>query len=106
VSEARDPLDYPYETATVHFKGASYTFRELTLGENDSCRELATDPEGNIDGRSMMRAMVIESAVAPELDSDKLLKTPQRLYARFVDTVNRLNDPDSLDEKDEDPGNG
>lgn len=101
-------LEFPPETATITYKGRAYTFRELTLGENDVCREAATGPDGAFDSRAMMRQMIVQASVDPELTYDDLLTIPQRFYAQIVDLVNRLNDPDTLEgdkDKDEDPGN-
>lgn len=99
-------LEFPPETDSVFYKGRKYTFRELTLGENDVCREASTGPDGAFDARTMMRMMITTAAIDPELSMDDLLVIPQRFYARIVDVVNRLNDPDMLsDEPEGEPGN-
>lgn len=108
VTEVKVPDDtivmngYPLETKTVTFKGKSYKFREMLVEENDLCRDAATGPEDKYDGREMMRQMIVMSAVDPEMTRDDIGKIPARLYAHFVEVVNDLNDPDTLDE---DPGN-
>lgn len=103
VTPIREPLDFPLEKRSISYKGVAYTFRELTLAENDACRDAATGPDETFDGRTMMRTMIVTSAVEPELTMDDLGKFPARLYSRIVDLVNDLNDADKLDE-DEDPG--
>jgi hypothetical protein len=102
VTETRDPFDFPVEKKVVSYRGVDYTFRELTMSENDVCRELATSPDGEFDGRTMIRQMIVIGAVEPEMTMDDLGKVPQRLYARFIDVVNELNDPATFQA---DPGN-
>ena len=98
----RNPFDFPPETKSVTYAGVTYTFRELTVGENDVCRELATGPDDTYDGRVMIRQMIVTGAVDPEMTIEDLDKVPQRLYAQFIDVVNDLNDPATFKE---DPGN-
>lgn len=101
---AREPFDFIAIKKSVTYAGATYTFRELTVAENDLCRDGATnEKDQTFDGRLMMRLMICESSVEPKIDLEKLATFPQRLYAHIVDIVNELNDPDTL--KDEDPGN-
>jgi len=98
----RDPFDFPSETKSVTYRGVTYKFRELTVSENDLCRELATGKEDEFDGRTMIRQMIVIGAVEPEMTMDQLEKVPQRLYAQFIDVVNELNDPATFEA---DPGN-
>lgn len=102
VSIARDPFDFPVETKVVTYRGVSYKFRELTVAENDLCRELATAPDDTFDGRVMIRQMIVAGAVEPEITMDQLEKLPTRLYSAFIDAVNDLNDPATFQA---DPGN-
>lgn len=99
---ARDPFDFPPVTKSVEYQGVTYTFRELTVGETDKCREDATINE-QWDGRLMTRLMICESAVEPTITLDQLNRLPQSLYGAVVDVVNDLNDPEKLLPKD-DPG--
>ena len=98
----RDPFDFPSETKDIIYKGVTYTFRELTVAENDLCRELATGPDDSFDGRIMIRQMIVLGASKPEMTMEQLEKVPQRLYAHFIDVVNALNDPATFEA---DPGN-
>lgn len=93
---------YVMETNSVSYKGKTYRFRELTVGENDLCREAAMGPDEKYDGREMMRMMIVSAAIAPEISRAEIEKIPSRLYAHMVDVVNTLNDPDTLET---DPGN-
>jgi phage FluMu protein gp41 len=102
VLEKRNPFDFPVETKSVKYRGVTYTFRELTVAENDLCRELATGPDDTFDGRVMIRQMLVVGAVEPPMTMEDLEKVPQRLYAQFIDVVNLLNDPATFEE---DPGN-
>lgn len=97
-------LEFPPLTKSLTYQGRTFTFRELTVGENDVAREAATDGD-NFDGRKMMRMMVVMSSVDPEISDTDLPNIPQRLYTKIVDLVNELHDPDSLDKKDDEPGN-
>ena len=98
----RDPFDFPPETAEVEYAGVTYKFRELTVGENDLCRELATGPDDTYDGRVMIRQMIVTGAVEPPMTIEDLERVPQRLYAQFINVVNDLNDPETFKA---DPGN-
>lgn len=99
----RTPFDFPVETKSITYKGVTYTFRELTVGENDTCRELATGPNpDDFDGRVMIRAMIVEGSVEPKIAMEDLEKIPQRLYAQFIEIINDLNDPATFQA---DPGN-
>lgn len=97
----RDPFDFPANTADVEYMGVNYKFRELTVAETDQAREDSTIGD-KFDGRLMTRLMITLSATEPTIDLEQLAKLPQRLYAKIVDVVNDLNDPDAL--TDADPG--
>ena len=84
---------------TVSVSGADYKFRELSVGENDFCADASRKPDGDIDGRMMMRLMIAKSSVEPQLSVENLAAMPNRVYLRFAETVNDLNTPD-LDEED------
>lgn len=104
MAEPREPFDFTPIKKSVTYGGVAYVFRELTVAENDVCRDGATnEKDQTFDGRLMMRLMICASAIEPAIDLETLAKFPQRLYSHIVDTVNELNDPDTL--KDEDPGN-
>lgn len=98
----RNPFDFPVETKSVTYRGVTYKFRELTVGENDVCREAASGPDDTFDGRTMIRMMIVTGAVEPAMSLEDLEKVPQRLYAQFIDAVNALNDPATFEA---DPGN-
>lgn len=102
----RDPFDFPMATVDFTFKGVTYKFRELTVAENDECRELSTDKDGKYDGRNHMRLMICNGAVDPIIKPEQLNKLPQRLYSKFVDLVSDLNNEDTLKEdgEEDDPG--
>jgi len=107
VSEIKiDPFAPVTETLDLGSRG-SFTFKELTVEENDNCREAATtkskDGTETFNGRTMMRMMIIASAVDPKITQKDLANLPQRVYAQIVDFVNNLNDGASLDKDDEDP---
>lgn len=102
VAEPNNPFEFAPITKDVTYQGRTYTFRELTVGENDLARELATNEKDEFDGRVMIRQMIVLGAVAPAMTMDDLEKVPQRLYAQFINAVNDLNDPATFEE---DPGN-
>lgn len=84
-------LTLPFATKTIRISGKSFTFRELSVEENDNCADAARTENGGINGRTMMRLMIIASATDPKLSADMLAKMPQRAYIRIYDTVNDLN---------------
>ncbi len=98
-----NPNGLAVETLEIPGRG-TYKFRELAVDENDACREGATNKEGVFNGRTMIRMMIVASAVEPKITMAELGKLPQRVYAKIVNFVNDLNDEMSLDQK-EDPGN-
>ena len=99
----RDPFDFQPLKKSVTYNGVTYVFRELTVAENDVCRDGATnEKDQTFDGRLMMRLMIAEASLEPKIDIETLAKFPQRLYAHIVELVSELNDPETL--KDEDPG--
>lgn len=98
--------DFVFETRDAVIGGKKFKFRELSVEENDECSDGARDENGLINGRTMMRLMIIQSAVEPKIDSELLSKMPQRVYLRLCDIVNDLNNPDTLgDGKDDGEGN-
>lgn len=93
-------VPFPFETKNLTIGETEYTFKELTVGENDACADAAKGPDGNIDGRKMMRLMVSKSSVEPKLSLEDLAECPNRLYIKFCEVVNALNIPD---DEDDDP---
>jgi hypothetical protein len=93
---AREQLEFPFEQRTIDVAGHSFTFRELSVQENDDCADSSKDPDGRINGRTMVRLMIIASSIEPKLTPKILGTLPQRVYAKIYDIVNDLNDPDSL----------
>lgn len=97
-------------TETLEIPGRGiWKFRELTVDENDACREGAMSKDKNgqevFNGRTMIRLMIVASSVEPKISLKDLSNLPQRVYARIVNFVNDLNDEASLEPKDEDLGN-
>lgn len=87
------------DTRTIVHQGKSYTFREITVDENDEALEAAKNPDGNtINTRVMNRMIITMSAIDPKISLDELGKFPHRLYQKIVDVVNELNDPDRVEE--------
>jgi len=80
-----------------------FTFRELSVKENDEAVEAAKNPDGTTNGRLLMRLMVIRCSVEPKLTSDSISKLPHRIYLRLCDVVTELNAADE-EGGDEDEG--
>ncbi len=95
---------FPFEQKTVDILGRSFTFRELSVQENDDCADAARGPDNMINGRTMVRLMMIASSVDPKLTPKNLAALPQRVYAKLYDTVNALNDPESLEKPEDESG--
>jgi hypothetical protein len=92
-----------HEFLTIPGRG-TYEFRELTVEETDGFREASMEKD-RFNGRTMMRLMVVGSAVEPKIALKELTKLPQRVYAAIIDFVNDMNDAASLVEETEDAGN-
>lgn len=95
-----DVFDIPFKDASTTINGVEWKFRELSVIENDQCADGAKGPDGEFDGRTMMRLLIIKSSVEPKLDATRLGKLPQRVYLQIARVVNDLNNS----EEDEDPG--
>lgn len=93
-----------FEEKTVTIKGQKFRFRELSVAENDECADAARNPDGTVNGRTMMRMMIIKASLDPKLDTDMIGNLPQRAYIKIYDAVSDLNTIDLSDE-DEDGGN-
>ena len=92
-----------FEEKTVTIKGKKFRFRELSVAENDECADSAKNPDGTINGRTMMRMMIMKSSLEPKLDSDIIAELPNRMYIRIYDVVSALNTIE-LGEDPEDEG--
>lgn len=82
--------------------GTDWKFRELSVQESDACIDAARKENGDIDGRTHMRLMIVKSSVEPKITLDQLAKLPNRVYLLFADFVNELNSvDDALEDKKE-----
>ncbi len=92
------PVVEGYDTRTVEHKGKSYTFREITVEENDAAMDAAKNPDGQTLNTKVMNRMIISTtAVEPKVGIDDISKMTHRLYQKIVDAVNELNDPDRVE---------
>jgi len=98
IVEPREPFAFIPNSNEYTFQGVTYKFRELTVAENDECRELATAPDGTYDGRKHMRLMICLGSVEPKIDPEQLQQFPQRLYGKLLELVSSLNDEGTLDD--------
>lgn len=98
----RPETEAPPDGSTVEwdFRGVHYVFREITVGENDSCIDAATNPDGvSINNRTMTRLMILASCLEPKgFSLSDLTKLPYRAYAHIVTLVNDLNDEEKIPE--------
>lgn len=93
---------FEFETKSVTLQGKKFTFRELSVEENDACVDAARQPNGDIDARAWTRFAIIKTIQEPKLDSAELSKLPNKVYLRMAEVINELNS--YLDEEEE-PGN-
>ena len=98
--------EFPFAKKTIKMAGKEYTFRELSVQENDEAADMSRDKDGKINGRTMMRLMIVSSAVAPRLSVDDLAKMPQRFYVKIYEVVNELNNLVLDEDDDDEEGNG
>lgn len=89
-----EAIELPFAERTLTVSKKKFKFRELSVEENDACADMAKKEDGTIDGRTMMRLMIINSSVDPKLDAEMLAKFPQRAYIKIYDAVNELNTVD------------
>lgn len=94
-------MKLPFEEKTVTIAGQKFKFRELTVEENDAAADMAKNPDGSVNGRTMMRLMIMASAVEPPLDAEVIAKLPQRAYIKIYDTVSALNTVEFGDEPED-----
>ncbi len=103
VPDPESPFEIPFLEKEIEISGKTFRFRELSVAENDSCLEAARKPDGDIDGRIMMRLMMTKSAVEPALNADIISKLPSRVYIKLAETVNDINSAE--EEKEGEEGN-
>lgn len=82
---------FDFEERTIKLRGQELIFRELSVEENDAAADAAKQKDGTINGRTMMRMMILSSSVQPKLDDQSLARMPQRAYIKIYDTVSALN---------------
>jgi hypothetical protein len=95
------PFEIPFLEKEVVISGKTFRFRELSVAENDACLEASRKPDGDIDGRVMMRLMMTKSAVEPLLNADIISKLPSRVYIKLAEAVNDINSADEEEEGSE-----
>lgn len=87
-------MAFEFATKDLAIGDTTYRFKELSVGENDFCADASKGPDGLIDGRKMMRLMIVKSSVEPKLSAEDLLDIPNRIYIKFCEVVNDLTVPD------------
>jgi hypothetical protein len=104
------PFDFLFEEKVLDLSGRKFTFRELSVAENDACIDAAREKDGTINGRINMRMAIAKSSVEPKITVDDLAKLPNRVYLRFAEFVNDINSYDDAlkaeEEEGESEGNG
>lgn len=103
------PFDFVFAERMLEIDGHPFTFRELSVKENDSCIDAARKPDGSIDGRINMRMMIAKSSVTPKITVDDITTLPNRVYlkiAEFVNDINSIDDAVDETEKTEDEDEG
>ena len=81
----------PFEEKTIKVKGQAFRFRELSVAENDECADAAKNPDGTVNGRTMMRMMIMKASIDPKLDAESISLLPNRAYIKIYDAVSELN---------------
>ena len=96
-------FDFAFAERTLEFEDRKFTFRELSVKENDACIDAARLPDGTINGRTNMRMMIAKSSVSPKITVDDLVGIPNRIYLKLAEFVNDINSiDDALDAATED----
>lgn len=103
-----DPFSFVFAEKTVDIDGHPFTFRELSVKENDACLDASRQQDGTFNGRTNMRMMIAKSSVTPKITVDDLSGLPNRVYlqlAEFVNAINSIDDAlDAAESEDEDEG--
>lgn len=93
--------DYTFGEAKATVNGKTFTFRELTVDENDEVADAATGPDGKWNGRLALRHMIALSSVEPKLTLAEVGKMPLSTYNAVSKAVNDVNSGDlPADESD------
>lgn len=98
---AKAKLGFGFGTKTIKIGNRDWTFRELSVEENDECSDAAQLPDGKWSGRIAMRAMILRSAVDPKLTPDEIAALPISAYNAIVEAVNTVNSGDITVEGDD-----
>lgn len=101
VPDMMAPFEIPFLEKEVVVAGKTFKFRELSVVENDACLEASRKPDGDIDGRIMMRLMMSKSAMDPILNADIISRLPSRIYVKLAEAVNDINAAEDEDEGSE-----
>jgi hypothetical protein len=99
-------IEFPFAEKSITIGNREWRFRELSVQENDDCADASKDKDGRINGRTMMRLTIIASAIDPKITTSLLAKMPARVYGKIYDVVNELQNPDTLDDKEDDENKG
>lgn len=97
---AKSEFAYDYASKTVKIGSRDWTFRELSVEENDACNDAGNGPDGKWNGRAAMRSMVLHSCVDPKMSPADLAKLPLSVYNRIIEAVNDVNSGDVISESD------
>lgn len=101
VPDMEAPFEIPFLEKEVMIAGKAFRVRELSVAENDACLEAARKPDGDIDGRIMMRLMMTKSAMEPSLNADIISRLPSRIYIKLAEAVNDINAAEDEEEGSE-----
>jgi hypothetical protein len=102
-----NPFAFVFAERELDLDGHKFSFRELSVKENDVCIDAARQPDGLINGRINMRMMIAKSSVEPKITVDDLAALPNRIYlklAEFVNDINSIDDALADAEGEEDEG--
>ena len=96
-----NPFEFIFATRDLDIEGHIFSFRELSVAENDACIDAARNDDGTINGRINMRMMIAKSSVEPKITVDDIAKVPNRIYLKMAEFVNEVNALDDAEEKEE-----
>ena len=104
--EGEDPFAFIFASKELDIDGRKFSFKELSVKENDQCLDASRQQDGTFDGRIHMRMMIAKSSVEPKITVDNLAGLPNRVYLRIAEFVNDLNNiDDALDTTEPAEGN-
>lgn len=87
-------FNIPFAEKTVTIGEVTFKFREPSVADNDFAAEAAKGPDGEIDGRQLMRLVITRSCVEPKITVEDIQSLPYSAYMKLAEVVNNFGEED------------